>query len=37
MRIATWNLQMGLDTKAEALASLKADVAVVPECSESAE
>jgi exonuclease III len=33
MRIVTWNCQMGLDKKLEALASLRADVAVVPECS----
>ena len=34
MRIATWNCQMGLDKKMDALLSLDADVAVVPECSE---
>jgi hypothetical protein len=35
MRIATWNCQMGLDKKMDALLSLKIpDVAVVPECSE---
>lgn len=34
MRIATWNCQMGLDKKMEALLSLDADVAVVPECAE---
>jgi len=34
VRIATWNCQMGLDKKTEALLSLNADVAVVPECSE---
>jgi exonuclease III len=34
MRIITWNCQMGLDKKVDALLSLKPDVAVVPECSE---
>jgi exonuclease III len=34
MRIVTWNCQMGLDKKADALLSLNPDVAVVPECSE---
>jgi len=34
MRIATWNCQMGLDKKMDALLSLDLDVAVVPECSE---
>jgi exonuclease III len=34
MRIATWNCQMGLDKKMDALLSLDPDVAVVPECSE---
>jgi exodeoxyribonuclease-3 len=34
MRIATWNCQMGLDKKLDALLSLDPDVAVVPECSE---
>jgi exodeoxyribonuclease-3 len=33
MRIVTWNCQMGLDKKADALLSLNPDVAVVPECS----
>lgn len=33
MRIVTWNCQMGLDKKIDALLSLGADVAVVPECS----
>jgi exonuclease III len=34
MRIVTWNCQMGLDKKVDALLSLNADVAVIPECSE---
>jgi exonuclease III len=34
MRIVTWNCQMGLDKKVDALLSLNPDVAVVPECSE---
>jgi exodeoxyribonuclease III len=34
MRIVTWNCQMGLDKKADALLSQNPDVAVVPECSE---
>lgn len=34
MRIATWNCQMRLDKKVDALLSLKPNVAVVPECSE---
>jgi len=34
MRIITWNCQMGLDKKADALLSLNPDIAVVPECSE---
>jgi exonuclease III len=34
MRIITWNCQMGLDKKADALLSLNPDVAVMPECSE---
>jgi exodeoxyribonuclease-3 len=34
MRIVTWNCQMGLSKKTEALLSLNPDVAVVPECSE---
>lgn len=34
MRIATWNCQMGLDKKMDALLSLGPDLAVVPECSE---
>ena len=33
MRIVTWNCQMGLDKKVDALLSLNPDVAVVPECS----
>jgi len=36
MRIVTWNCQMGLDKKMDALLSLNPDVAVVPECSEKA-
>jgi exonuclease III len=34
MRIITWNCQMGLDKKSDALLSLSPDVAVLPECSE---
>jgi hypothetical protein len=34
MRIVTWNCQIGLDKKMDALLSLGPDVAVVPECSE---
>jgi exodeoxyribonuclease-3 len=34
MRIVTWNCQMGLDKKVDALLTLNPDVAVVPECSE---
>jgi exonuclease III len=34
VRIATWNCKKGLDKKIDALLSLDADVAVVPECSE---
>ncbi len=34
MRIATWNCQMGLHKKMDALLALDLDVAVVPECSE---
>ena len=34
MRIVTWNCQMGLDKKADALLSLNPDLAVVQECSE---
>jgi exodeoxyribonuclease-3 len=34
LRIVTWNCQMGLDKKVDALLSLNPDVAVVPECSE---
>jgi exodeoxyribonuclease-3 len=34
MRIITWNCQMGLDKKVDALLSLKPDVAIIPECSE---
>ncbi len=36
MRIVTWNCQMGFDKKAGALLSLRPDVAVILECSQSA-
>jgi exodeoxyribonuclease III len=36
MRILTWNCQMGLHQKAQMLTVLDPDIAVIPECAESA-